>query len=137
MDFKSGHFPAPNFSNYAHVVQDAEESGLPDSEDNNPEENNETCTEDAKESEGNEQNIENRIYLDLIPVRSFLHTSGGGKVSPAKETSTHFPVPVEDQKDSLYQEVHKRNILSLRKLMSYNLIVVYAMCNNYKLKETS
>uniref|UniRef100_A0A3Q0RU91 Actin filament-associated protein 1-like 2 n=1 Tax=Amphilophus citrinellus TaxID=61819 RepID=A0A3Q0RU91_AMPCI len=53
---------------------------------------NETCSQDAKDPEGTEEDPENRIYLDLVPVRSFLHTSSGGKVSPAKEASRHSPV---------------------------------------------
>ncbi|XP_070782688.1 actin filament-associated protein 1-like 2 [Enoplosus armatus] len=73
--------------------EDAEESGLPDSENNSLQEHNETC------SVGTEQDTDNRIYLDLVPVRSFLHTSCGGKPPPAKETSRHSPVPVEDQKE--------------------------------------
>ncbi|XP_075948994.1 actin filament-associated protein 1-like 2 [Anarhichas minor] len=77
---------------------DAEESGLPDSEDNNPQEHNDTCAQDTKDSVGTEQDTDNRVYLDLIPVRSFLHTSGGSK-APAKETSRHSPVPVEEEKD--------------------------------------
>ncbi|XP_031170996.2 actin filament-associated protein 1-like 2 [Sander lucioperca] len=79
--------------------EDAEESNLPDSEDNNPQEHNETCMQDIKESVGAEQDIENRVYLDLVPLRSFLHTSSGGKAPPAKEMSRHSPVPEEDQKD--------------------------------------
>lgn len=100
MDFTFGHFPSPNFSNYTHVIQDAEESGLPD---NNLEENKETSTQDAKGSVGREQDT-NRIYLDLIPVRSFLHSSS---VSPTKETHSDIPPEhAEDLKDSSYQEVH-------------------------------
>ncbi|XP_040922772.1 actin filament-associated protein 1-like 2 isoform X2 [Toxotes jaculatrix] len=82
--------------------EDAEESGLPDSEDNNLQERNETCAQDAKNSEGGEQDADNRVYLDLVPVRSFLHTSSG-KSSPPKEISRYSPVPVEDQKDSSCQ----------------------------------
>uniref|UniRef100_A0A3Q0RUN0 Actin filament-associated protein 1-like 2 n=1 Tax=Amphilophus citrinellus TaxID=61819 RepID=A0A3Q0RUN0_AMPCI len=44
-----------------------------------PEKDNETCSQDAKDPEGTEEDPENRIYLDLVPVRSFLHTSSGGK----------------------------------------------------------
>ncbi|XP_038591697.1 actin filament-associated protein 1-like 2 isoform X1 [Micropterus salmoides] len=77
--------------------EDAEESGLPDSENNSLQEHNET------RSVGTEQDIENRIYLDLVPVRSFLHTSTGGKAPPAKETSGHSPVPVEHEKDPVSQ----------------------------------
>ncbi|KAI3364822.1 hypothetical protein L3Q82_001009 [Scortum barcoo] len=77
--------------------EDAEESGLPDSENNNLQGHDETCTQDTKDSVGTEQDTEDRIYLDLVPVRSFLHTSCGSKTPPAKETSRHSPVPVEDQ----------------------------------------
>ncbi|XP_056221885.1 actin filament-associated protein 1-like 2 isoform X1 [Seriola aureovittata] len=83
--------------------EDAEESGLPDSEDNNLQEHNEPSTQDAKNSEGAEQDPDNRVYLDLVPVRSFLHTSCGAKTPPAKETSRYSPVPLEEQKDSSCQ----------------------------------
>uniref|UniRef100_A0A3Q1J8N8 Actin filament-associated protein 1-like 2 n=1 Tax=Anabas testudineus TaxID=64144 RepID=A0A3Q1J8N8_ANATE len=66
-------------------------ASLADPEDNNLEENKVTCAHDAKNSVGTEQDTENRIYLDLIPVRSFLHTSGGSKVSPVKETHSDIP----------------------------------------------
>ncbi|XP_029311861.1 actin filament-associated protein 1-like 2 isoform X2 [Cottoperca gobio] len=79
--------------------EDAEESGLPDSEDNNPQEHIETCTQDTKDSVEAEQDSENRIYLDLVPVRSFLHTSCGGKAPSVKETSRNSPVPGEDHKE--------------------------------------
>uniref|UniRef100_A0A665VL68 Actin filament-associated protein 1-like 2 n=1 Tax=Echeneis naucrates TaxID=173247 RepID=A0A665VL68_ECHNA len=83
--------------------EDAEESGLPDSEDNNLQEHNEPCTQDAKDSVGTEEDPENRVYLDLVPVRSFLHTPSGAKTPPNKETSRHSPVPVEDPKDDSCQ----------------------------------
>ncbi|XP_041818396.1 actin filament-associated protein 1-like 2 [Chelmon rostratus] len=79
--------------------EDAEESGLPDSEDNNLQEHNEPRVQDTKDSAGTEQDTDNRVYLDLLPVRSFLHTSCGGKTVPAKDTFGLSPVPVEDQKD--------------------------------------
>uniref|UniRef100_A0A3Q4BGS5 Actin filament-associated protein 1-like 2 n=1 Tax=Mola mola TaxID=94237 RepID=A0A3Q4BGS5_MOLML len=37
-----------------------------------------------------EQDTENRVYLDLVPVRSFLHTSGGCK-SPSVIDTSHSP----------------------------------------------
>ncbi|XP_030610643.1 actin filament-associated protein 1-like 2 isoform X1 [Archocentrus centrarchus] len=83
--------------------EDAEENSPTNCEDNNLQKDNETCSQDAKDPEGTEEDPENRIYLDLVPVRSFLHTSSGGKVSPAKEASRHSPVPAEDQKDSSSQ----------------------------------
>lgn len=94
------------------VIQDAEESGLPNSEENNLQEHSES-TKDTKDSVGAEQDTEDRVYLDLVPVRSFLHTSCGGKTPPAKETSRHSPVPTEDQKDPSSQrnEVGQRDLL--------------------------
>uniref|UniRef100_A0A3Q3WLI0 Actin filament-associated protein 1-like 2 n=1 Tax=Mola mola TaxID=94237 RepID=A0A3Q3WLI0_MOLML len=59
---------------------------------------------------GTEQDTENRVYLDLVPVRSFLHTSGGCK-SPSVIDTSHSPGPVEDQKDppSQIKEVLNRD----------------------------
>lgn len=86
------------------MIQDAEDS------ENNLKEDKETCSQDAKGSVGREQDIDNRIYLDLIPVRSFLHSSNA---SPTKETHSEIsPEPVEDLKDSSHQEVNIRNRLS-------------------------
>ncbi|KAM6964671.1 actin filament-associated protein 1-like 2 isoform 2-T2 [Tautogolabrus adspersus] len=80
--------------------EDAEESGLPDSEDNNLQEQNKSCSQDNKDSE---QDTETRVYLDLVPVRSFLHTSCANKPAPAKETSAHSPVTEEEQKEQSSQ----------------------------------
>ncbi|KAK5850881.1 hypothetical protein PBY51_001719 [Eleginops maclovinus] len=82
--------------------EDAEEISLPESEDNNPQEQIETCAQDSKDSEGTEQDPDNRIYLDLIPVRSFLHTSCMGK---ARETSTKSPVPVEEPASQIKEAI--------------------------------
>ncbi len=81
------------------VTQDAEESGLPDNEDNSLQEHNETCTQDTKDTAGTEEDADSKVYLDLIPVRSFLHTSSTSKSLTAKDTSRLSPVPAEDQKD--------------------------------------
>ncbi|XP_034564573.1 actin filament-associated protein 1-like 2 isoform X2 [Notolabrus celidotus] len=88
--------------------EDTEDIVLPDSEDNNLQEQNESCSQEKRDSD---QDPDSRIYLDLVPVRSFLHTSPGTKSSPAKETSTHSPVTVEDQRDqpSLNKEVNSTN----------------------------
>ncbi|XP_065805678.1 actin filament-associated protein 1-like 2 isoform X3 [Labrus bergylta] len=80
--------------------EDAEESGLPDSEDNNLQEQNKSCSQENKDSE---QDTETRVYLDLIPVRSFLHTSCANKPSPTKETSAPSPVTEEEQKEQSSQ----------------------------------
>ncbi|KAM6897025.1 actin filament-associated protein 1-like 2 [Xenentodon cancila] len=77
-----------------------EESNLPNSEDNNLGECKETCQQVAKDPVNTEQDTDNRIYLDLVPVRSFLHTSCGIKFSPGKETSSQLSGPVEDPSDS-------------------------------------
>ncbi|XP_026171279.1 actin filament-associated protein 1-like 2 isoform X2 [Mastacembelus armatus] len=83
--------------------EDAEEGGQPDCEDNNLQGNNQTCVQDATDSGGAEQDTENKIYLDLVAVPSFLHTTSSGKVTPAKETSSHSPVAAKDQKEESYQ----------------------------------
>ncbi|XP_036802596.1 actin filament-associated protein 1-like 2 isoform X2 [Oncorhynchus mykiss] len=44
------------------------------------------------------QDAADRVYLDLIPVRSFLHTSCGIG-SPNKEPLRSSPVPTEEQQD--------------------------------------
>lgn len=95
------------------VIQDVEESGLPDREDNNLQEHSETCTQDTRDSAAKEGDADDRIYLDLIPVRSFLHTSSGVKTPPAKESSGHSPVPAEEQKDASSQvkEVDNSDVL--------------------------
>ncbi|XP_041830457.1 actin filament-associated protein 1-like 2 isoform X2 [Melanotaenia boesemani] len=83
--------------------EDADENRLPNCEDNNLLEQNQTCSPNTKNPMSTEQDTDNRIYLDLVPVRSFLHTSCGNKTSPAKEISRQSPVPVEDHKDSSFQ----------------------------------
>ncbi|XP_037319909.2 actin filament-associated protein 1-like 2 isoform X2 [Pungitius pungitius] len=78
--------------------EDAEGSSLADSEDNNPQETHEPCAQDAKDSEGAAQDPDARVYLDLVPLRSFLHTPGASK-APYRETSRDSPVPSEEEKD--------------------------------------
>lgn len=66
-------------------LQDTEERSLADS---NLQEQNDTCTEDTEHRVGTEPPAsENRVYLDLVPVRSFLHTSCGRK-SPSMKNDT-------------------------------------------------
>lgn len=72
--------------------EDAEECSPPHSE--NSKEENETCAHN-KDTVCTDQNL----YLDLIPVRSFLHTSAGGKDNVATDTSGHSPTPTEEKKD--------------------------------------
>lgn len=50
-----------------------------------------------QQSAGTEQDPDTRIYLDLVPVRSFLHTPSGWKSPNVKDTFTYSTVPVEDQ----------------------------------------
>lgn len=112
------------------VIQDAEERGLPDSEDNSPQELNETSAQDTKDSAGTQQDTDNRIYLDLVPVRSFLHTSCGGKAPPAKETSGHSPVPAEEQKDpsSQMKEVGNKDISVDLEQIALTACVIFIFC---------
>ncbi|XP_028990019.1 actin filament-associated protein 1-like 2 [Betta splendens] len=86
-------------------IADPEDAAEEGGEDNSPEDKSETRTRDSQDAAAQEQDPDNRIYLDLIPVRSFLHTPAGERVSPGTETSTHSPVAAEDQLDSSYQEV--------------------------------
>uniref|UniRef100_A0A3P8VBP0 Actin filament-associated protein 1-like 2 n=1 Tax=Cynoglossus semilaevis TaxID=244447 RepID=A0A3P8VBP0_CYNSE len=75
--------------------EDAEESSPPSTEDKSHQDQSE-----AKEPVKTEQETDSRIYLDLVPVRSFLHTSGGSKVSPCKDTV----VQEEEKKELLCQD---------------------------------
>ncbi|KAM8837977.1 actin filament-associated protein 1-like 2 isoform 2-T2 [Spinachia spinachia] len=86
--------------------EDAEESSLADSEDNNPQEQTEPCAQDTRDPEGAEQDTDTRVYLDLIPVRSFLHTPAASK-APSRDS----PVPSEEEKDpsALIKEVIDTN----------------------------
>ncbi|XP_055006545.1 actin filament-associated protein 1-like 2 isoform X2 [Boleophthalmus pectinirostris] len=54
--------------------------------------------ESVKSTNGTAEDADSSIYLDLIPVRSFLHTSG--KNSPAKDTVT-VPEPIEEHKEPI------------------------------------
>lgn len=114
-------------------IQDAEESGLPDGEDNNLQEHNEPSTQDAKDSAGTEQDTESRVYLDLVPVRSFLHTSCGTKTPPTKENSRYSPVPVEDQRDSSCQVKEVRNrdntiIFNISEHIEHCTEIIFLLC---------
>ncbi|KAF7655253.1 hypothetical protein LDENG_00058830 [Lucifuga dentata] len=92
--------------------EDVDEGGPPESEENDREKHKEVCTQDATDTAGTEQGSENRVYLDLVPVRSFLHTSCGSKVTPHKETSGHTPTPTEEQEDPSCQisEIDSTNL---------------------------
>ncbi|KAG7507928.1 hypothetical protein JOB18_049254 [Solea senegalensis] len=93
--------------------EDADESGPTDAQDdnNNLQEQSESCTQDAKDSVGAEQETEHRLYLDLVTVRSFLHSSGGSKAPPTKETISHSPAQTEELRDfsSPLKEVSSSN----------------------------
>lgn len=76
--------------------EDAEETETMNSEDKNIEKDGENCKtdENIKDTNDTEEHSDNRIYLDLIPVRSFLHTTS--KTSPTKDT---VPGPTEEHRD--------------------------------------
>lgn len=79
-------------------MQDAEEDTQPScEEENNPQDHNATQPDNTTEQES-----DNRIYLDLVPMRSFLHTACGAKASPPL-TPRVCPVPGEGHKDSSSQ----------------------------------
>ncbi|XP_032430192.1 actin filament-associated protein 1-like 2 isoform X9 [Xiphophorus hellerii] len=78
--------------------EDAEEDTQPScEEENNPQDHNATQPDNVAE-----QDSDNRIYLDLVPMRSFLHTACGAKASPPL-TPRVCPIPGEGQKDSSCQ----------------------------------
>ncbi|MEQ2211318.1 hypothetical protein XENOCAPTIV_024024 [Xenoophorus captivus] len=83
-------------------AEDPEENTLPNCDDeNNLQDHKATQPDIAKDPENTEQETDNRIYLDLIPMHSFLYTSCGVKASPPpKEASRVCPIPGEVQKDS-------------------------------------
>uniref|UniRef100_A0A3Q2DEV1 Actin filament-associated protein 1-like 2 n=1 Tax=Cyprinodon variegatus TaxID=28743 RepID=A0A3Q2DEV1_CYPVA len=82
--------------------EDAEENALLNCEEENN--HNETKQDNTKEERDAERESDNRIYLDLVPMRSFLHTASGNKASPpCKEASRVCPTPGEGQRDSFSQ----------------------------------
>ncbi|XP_056152984.1 actin filament-associated protein 1-like 2 isoform X2 [Lampris incognitus] len=89
--------------------EDAEEAGLLDDEDNSVQEDNELCTQDAKEDLGTKQDAEKRIYLDLTPVRSFLHTSCNSKGPSQKESSEQSQAPTNEQQAPPKRELDLSN----------------------------
>ncbi|XP_061611479.1 actin filament-associated protein 1-like 2 [Phyllopteryx taeniolatus] len=92
--------------------EDIVAGSLPQSEENDIEEHHEMSAHDPKDLVATDEDPENRVYLDLVPVRSFLHTVVGGKESPAQETSGESPEPLEEQNDpsSPNKEVSENNL---------------------------
>ncbi|RVE59487.1 hypothetical protein OJAV_G00188980 [Oryzias javanicus] len=73
--------------------EDSKENNSPNFDDD-LQESGEASLRDAdgrKEAEDDD-----RIYIDLLPVRSFLHTPGGAKQIPAKEPSSNSPDNLTD-----------------------------------------
>lgn len=93
-------------------LQDIEEGSLPDS---NLQEQNDTCTEDTEDQVGTEPPAsENRVYLDLVPVRSFLHTSCGSKGPSGKhDTCTQDSTEEVGEPSAEIQEVQNLDICML------------------------
>ncbi|XP_045078423.1 actin filament-associated protein 1-like 2 isoform X2 [Coregonus clupeaformis] len=83
--------------------EDAEESGLLDDQESSGQ-----CRQDSTGPCGQDGDVvvvdsagqvaTDKVYLDLIPVRSFLHTSCG-RGSPNKEPPRPSPTPPEEQQD--------------------------------------
>ncbi|XP_034049362.1 actin filament-associated protein 1-like 2 [Thalassophryne amazonica] len=88
--------------------EDGEESGLPEGEET-LQDHHETCTQDTRDT-GTQQNGGNKVYLDLVPVHSFLHTSCATKVPSAKEDSTQSPVSAELEPPQQIREVYSANV---------------------------
>lgn len=89
------------------VLQDAEESSLADS---NQQEHNDACTEDPEDPLGTEPSTNgNRVYLDLLPVRSFLHTSCGHKSPTLKhDPCTQVSAEEVEEPSAEIKEVNMR-----------------------------
>lgn len=93
---------------------------MPESEGNNRAGDAVTSSHDTGNSAA-VQDSDKRVYLDLIPLRSFLHTSSGSKSPPVAQadSSTHPPASAGDQGDTSSQakeEVNHHNLLlSLRR----------------------
>lgn len=106
---------APKCLNFLFCIrQDTEEGSLPESESNNGPGDAVTSSHNNSDSAAASQDSDKRVYLDLIPVRSFLHTPGGRKSPPVtqKDSLTHTPAAAGDQGDASSQakgEVHKHN----------------------------
>ncbi|XP_077358381.1 actin filament-associated protein 1-like 2 isoform X1 [Festucalex cinctus] len=93
--------------------EDIVAGSLPQGEEKDIEGHNEMSEGNPKEQAAQDEDPENRVYLDLVPVRSFLHTvAGGGKESPPQETSGESPEPLQEQKDPLSptKEVSPNNL---------------------------
>ncbi|XP_013863040.1 actin filament-associated protein 1-like 2 [Austrofundulus limnaeus] len=80
--------------------EDAGESSEPNCEGNRVQEDNEMQSETTKWCTDAEQDNNSKIYLDLVPLPSFLHPTSGSKTSPHKETSRESPVHAEEQDPS-------------------------------------
>ncbi|XP_062330609.1 actin filament-associated protein 1-like 2 isoform X3 [Osmerus eperlanus] len=79
--------------------EDAEDSSLLESrEDSGVCGQEEPCGPEVKPALGSGQEAADQVYLDLIPVRSFLHTSGG-RTSPLKDSSSPTAAPAEGPLD--------------------------------------
>uniref|UniRef100_A0A1A8K3U5 Actin filament-associated protein 1-like 2 n=2 Tax=Nothobranchius kuhntae TaxID=321403 RepID=A0A1A8K3U5_NOTKU len=73
--------------------KDAEESSTTNCEVNKDQEQNAQKSTESEEDDS-------RIYLDLVPLPSFLHSSSGHKSSPVNDTSRVSPVAVDKEESS-------------------------------------
>ena len=70
----------------------------------------ESCGPEVKPALGPGQEAADQVYLDLIPVRSFLHTSGGS-ACPLKDVSSPTAAPAEGPLDPPSTVSHERECL--------------------------
>lgn len=89
--------------------QDSEDCGLADIR---LQEQNDTCTEVTEDQVGAEPPAsESRVYLDLVPVKSFLHTSCGRKSPSVKhDTCTQDSTEEVGEPSSEIKEVRNLDI---------------------------
>ncbi|XP_057682458.1 actin filament-associated protein 1-like 2 [Corythoichthys intestinalis] len=100
----SPHNPDELYDDVASITdpEDIVSGSLPQSEENDLETQNETSADDPNDPlAADEEESEERVYLDLVPVRSFLHTVSGGKETPLQETSGN---PSEELKEPSSQD---------------------------------
>ncbi|XP_061765828.1 actin filament-associated protein 1-like 2 [Nerophis ophidion] len=90
-----------------HIIQDAVDGGAPQDKETagNSEE---TSAQDQKDPVAEDADPENRIYLDLVPVRSFLHTVGSSKDFQTQGSTDTSEENVDSS--SLTKEVRSTNL---------------------------
>lgn len=87
----------PTLTSSSRIIQDAGENSEPNCEGSRVQEDNEMQSKTTQRFTDAEQDNNSKIYLDLVPLPSFLHPTSGSKASPSKEPSRESPVHAEEQ----------------------------------------